>query len=107
MLPSRIKYADEKVQKEFERLKEKNPELYKWINNAMDILEEDAHSGIQIQKRLIPYEYIKKYSVDNLWKYNLPKGWRLIYFIGHEEIVVICIILEWFDHKRYERRFRY
>jgi len=24
---------------------------------------------------------LKKYGVDNLWKYDLPKGWRLLYFI--------------------------
>ena len=69
----------------------------------MDNVEEDAFCGIQIPKRLIP----KEYAVKNLWKYDLPKGWRLLYSIVNEEIVVISIIIEWFDHKSYEKRFKY
>lgn len=37
----------------------------------------------------------KKYGVDNLWKYDLPKGWRLLYSVRGNEIIVISIILEW------------
>ena len=52
-------------------------------------------------------EYSSKYKVKNLWKYDLPKGWRLIYSIANSEIVVVSLILEWFDHKEYERKFKY
>ena len=45
--------------------------------------------------------------MKNLWKYDLPKGWRLIYSIVNDEIVVVSLILEWFDHKEYERKFKY
>ncbi len=37
----------------------------------------------------------------------MPKGWRLIYSIGREEIKVISLILEWLTHKEYEKRFKY
>lgn len=30
-----------------------------------------------------------------------------MYSIVNEELVVVSIILEWFDHKGYERRFGY
>jgi len=50
---------------------------------------------------------LKKYNVDNLWKYDLPKGWRLLYSVRRNEIIVISIILEWLSHKEYERRLRY
>ena len=57
---------------------------------------------------LIPKEYFRKYGkLDNLWKYNLPNAWRLIYTIKTEEVVVLSVILEWMDHKNYERRFKY
>ncbi len=69
--------------------------------------EENAFCGIQIPKRLIPKVYIKKYGIDNLWKYDLPKGWRLIYSVAGDGILIISIIIEWFDHKEYERRFKY
>ena len=45
--------------------------------------------------------------MDNLWKYDLPKGWRLLYSVRGNEIIVISIILEWLSHKEYERRLGY
>jgi Txe/YoeB family toxin of Txe-Axe toxin-antitoxin module len=107
---SEIKFAEAKVKESFEKLKESKTEdkkLYEWINRALDDLEENAFCGTQIQKRLIPKIYIERYQIDNLWKYDLPKGWRLIYTIANNEINVLSIILEWFDHKEYERRFCY
>jgi len=56
---------------------------------------------------LIPLRYIKKYEVKNLWKYNLSKGWRLLYSIESEELIIVSIILEWLNHKEYEKRFKY
>jgi len=53
------------------------------------------------------FNRIKKYKISNLWKYDLTNGWRLIYTIESDEIRIISIILEWFDHKNYEKRFGY
>jgi len=109
-MKSIIKYAEEKVKLNFMELKNSKTEdkkLYKWINRAMDDLEENAFCGVQIQKRLIPKVYIEKYKIDNLWKYDLPKGWRLIYSVANGEIKILSIILEWMSHKDYERRFKY
>ena len=65
-------------------------------------------SGIQIPKRLFPKEYVRKYGINNLWKYDLPRGWRLMYTVTAEnEVDLISAILEWFDHKDYEMRFKY
>lgn len=109
-LPSEIRFADKNVQDAFYKLEngddsEKN--LYKFINQALDNIEENAFCGIQIPKKLIPKEYSSKYGVKNLWKYDLPKGWRLIYSIISDEVVVVSLVLEWFNHKEYERKFRY
>ena len=46
--------------------------LYRWLLRAFLDMEADAFCGIQIPKRLIPKEYLQKYRVHNLWKYNLP-----------------------------------
>ena len=105
-----IKFADEKVQKNFEELKSsrtENKKLYKWICRAFEDLEENAFCGIQISKKLIPEVYLEKYDIDNLWKYNLPNAWRLLYSIKNGEIKILSIILEWMSHKDYERRFKY
>lgn len=109
-LPSRVKFADEGVKRAYyslEKVDTAERELFKRLTRAFSDLEENAFCGIQIQKRLIPRSYLKKYCVDNLWKYDLPKGWRLLYSVRRNEIIVISIILEWLPHKEYERRFGY
>jgi len=107
MKPSKVKFISEKLEKDFESLSEQDP-IKKSIKRALKDLKINAFSGIQIPKKLFPKEYIQKYNINNLWKYDLPQGWRLIYTITREnEIEIICAILEWMDHKNYERRFKY
>ena len=109
-LPSEIRFADEKIKEAFYKLENgdyQGKELYKFINQAINNIELSAFCGIQIPKKLIPKIYEQKYNVTNLWKYDLPKGWRLIYSISRDEVMVISLILEWFDHKEYEKRFNY
>jgi hypothetical protein len=105
-----VKFADEKVKDAYRSLERGDAagrELFKRLAKAFNDLGENAFCGIQIQKRLIPEQCLKKYNVDNLWKYNLPRGWRLLYSVRRDEIIVISIILEWLPHKEYERRFGY
>ncbi len=73
----------------------------------METIEVNAFCGIQIPKHLIPKEYTKKYDIKNLWKYNLPNAWRLLYSVEGNNVKIISIILEWLDHKKYERRSKY
>lgn len=105
-----VAFIDEKTKKAFEELKKgkfEDSELYGFINRAIDDLKKDPMCGIRIPKKQIPKEYIKKYNVDNLRKYNLPGAWRLIYTIKADEVMILSIILEWMTHKEYERRFGY
>jgi len=106
-LPSTIRFADIKIKESFHSLEKDEKELYKSINQALDKIEKNAFSGIQISKKLIPQEYKQKFGIENLWKYNLLNGWRLMYSITSDEIIVLSLILEWFDHKEYERKFKY
>jgi len=109
-MKSEIKFAEAKIEKALQDLKDSKTEdkkLYKWICRAFGDLKENAFCGIQLPKRLIPRTYINKYGIDNLWKYDLPKGWRLIYSVANGQICILSIILEWMDHKNYERRFNY
>jgi len=102
-----VVFADEKVKEAYELLKRENPELHKFIERAIDDLKKDPSCGISIAKRLIPKTYIKRYGIDNLWKYDLPGAWRLLYSVIGDRIEIVSIILEWLDHKEYERRFGY
>lgn len=72
-LPSNIRFKEENLKEAFYKLEkgdESERQLFKFLNQAMDNIEENAFCGIQIPKRLIP----KEYDVKNLWKYDLPKG---------------------------------
>ena len=104
---SEVVFVNDKIEKEFNSL-EKNNEIRKWIERAIEDMKQNAFCGIQFPKKLIPKEYIQKYEINNLWKYDLPDGWRLVYSITTpNKVEILTIILEWFDHKEYERRFHY
>ena len=104
---SKVVFVSDRLEKDFHSLKDDDP-IKKAIIRAIIALRENAFSGIQVQKKLIPKEYITRYSANNLWKYDLPRGWRLMYTItADNEVDLISAILEWFDHKEYERRFKY
>jgi len=104
--PSEVVFANDKIEREFEKLKE-NDEIKKYIKRAIKDIKANAYCGIPIPKRLFPKEY-KKYKINNLWKYDMPDGWRLIYSITTpNKVEILAIILEWFNHKEYERRFKY
>ena len=98
--------GDKKLQKGFEEIIDK--QLKKQLEKALGNIKENPFCGIQIPKRLIPKEYIKRFGkLDNLWKYNLPDAWRLIYTVANDKVCVLSIVLEWMSHKDYERRFKY
>ena len=110
ILPSEIRFADEHIKNAFYTLEEGDPlekELFRFINQACDNIEKNAFCGIQIPKRLIPKEYFSKYGTTNLWKYDLPNAWRLMYTVRGGKAIVVSLILEWMTHKEYERRFNY
>ena len=109
-LPSTARFADDSLKKAFEQLKAAKGDekkLYEWLRRAFNDIEVNAFCGIQVPKKLIPKEYLQKYGVHNVWKHNLPNAWRLLYSVENQEIVVVSIILEWMNHKEYERKFKY
>ena len=108
--PIYVTFGDKKIEIDFESLKEgkvEDKQLYTSIDRAIIDLKNNPACGIKVPKNLWPKEYIKKYDITNLWKYDLPEGWRLVYTIQTNEIMILNVILEWFDHKEYERRFHY
>ena len=105
--PSKVKFISKKLEDSFNSLPDDDI-VKKAIIKAVKDLKLNAFAGIHVPKRLIPAEYIRKYSINNLWKYDMPNGWRLLYTITTEnEVELISAILEWFDHKEYERKFKY
>lgn len=109
-MKARVVLADETLKESLDKLKNAKTEdkkLYASVNRAFDDLGDDPFCGVQIPQNVIPQVYKRKYGIDNLWKYNLPNAWRLIYSVARDEVIVIAIILEWMDHTTYERKFEY
>ncbi len=108
--PVNVAFAEQKLEKEFGELetgKFQDMQLYQFISRAISDIKINPACGIKIPKNLWPKEYTQEYQITNLWKYDLPNAWRLIYTIKEDEVRILNIILEWFDHKEYERRFKY
>lgn len=108
---SEIVFSDARTKESYIKLctgRHEEKQLKEWLDKAFLELEKNAFCGIQIPKKQIPKEYLRKAgALDNLWKYNLPGAWRLIYTIKREKIIIFSIVLEWMNHKDYEKRFRY
>ncbi len=103
-----VVFADEKVKSAWIEINETNTELAKQLLRAKEDILENAFCGIQISKSKIPIEWIQKYQINNLWKYNLPNAWRLLYSITTpSKIEIISVFLDWMTHKEYERLFGY
>ncbi len=108
--PNYVTFITKNLEAEFEDLKEgkyEDKKLYDFINRAIGDLKQNSVCGIKVPKKLWPKLYVQSYGITNLWKYDLPNGWRMLYTIKTDEVMVLNIILEWFDHKEYEKRFNY
>jgi Txe/YoeB family toxin of Txe-Axe toxin-antitoxin module len=81
--------------------------LFRSINEEITLLREDPSYGIQVPKNLIPEEYILAYDADNLWKVNLSGYWRTIYTVNGKEVKVIAVVIDIFDHRDYNKKFKY
>ncbi|MFA5929602.1 MAG: type II toxin-antitoxin system RelE/ParE family toxin [Candidatus Micrarchaeia archaeon] len=81
--------------------------LLSLIDDAVKKLSSDREAGRKIPRTLWPGEYVQKYDVTNLWKYNLDSYWRLIYTITGTEIEMFLICLDFMPHPDYDRKFGY
>lgn len=85
----------------------KSESLSKNIQGVITSLKNDKVVGQRIKYKQIPKYYIKRHNVDNAFRIPLPEGWRLIYTITIFQGYRTAFLLELFDHKNYERRFKY
>lgn len=107
MKPEKVVFVDESLEKSFNELNEADP-IRKSLVRAISTLQEDAFSGRNVKKNLIPRSIIQKYGINNLWIYNLPDGWRMLYVLTpSKEVQIIAVILDWMSHKDYEKLFKF
>jgi len=104
--PSKIVFMNDALENAFSKLSDRDP-IKKALIRAIKNIKEDYQSGEYIPKNKIPVSYLKKYKIDNVRVYDLPFAWRLMYTItGSAEIGIISVILDWMNHKDYEKLFR-
>lgn len=106
----RVAFADKKLFESFNQLKSgrfEDKQLVKYLELTIDKLKHNPFYGLPIPRKLWPIEYLRNFGIDNLRKCNLPNGWRLIYTLKGNEVEIVSIVLEWFSHKSYEKRFGY
>ena len=104
-MESQVKFADAELKEAFEELEEVDPRLYKEIEKAMGDIRVNCFCGRNVKKYLIPKDLIAKFDIDNLWIYNLRADWRLIYSIANDQIEVLALVLDWMNHKDYDKLF--
>ncbi len=119
MKPVRVILLDE-AEKEFNRLNEivglqiknrkegtEEMQLLKSIKQKIDFVKVNPFYGDNIQKHLIPQEYILKYQVSNLFRVELSNFWRMIYTVKGNQAEIINFILDIVNHPTYDKKFGY
>ena len=106
MKPDKVVFVDAELEESFNELSNDDM-IKKGIIRAIKANHENFSFGRNVKKELIPKNLIEKYKLTNLWIYDLPDGWRLIYSVTSKEIEIIAAILDWMNHKDYERLFRF
>ena len=104
---SRVRFIDEELEKAFNALSDEDL-IKKALIRAIQNIKEDYQAGEYIPKNKVPEAYLKKYGINNVRVYDLPFAWRLMYTVtGSSEIGIISVILDWMNHKDYERLFKF
>lgn len=107
MKSNKVIFVDESLEDSFNNLDENDP-TKKAIARAIKNIKENCYCGRNVKKKLIPKKITEKYKINNLWIYNLPSSWRLLYALTTSgEIELIAVILDWMSHKDYERLFTF
>jgi len=103
-------FLKDNARKSFLKLKKKNDKESQSILSAFEriknILKENPQFGDPLPKQLIPKE-IKKQGIKNLYRVELSNYWRMIYTIEGNQLNILVFVLKIFDHKEYNKFFRY
>jgi len=110
MKPHKVIFIDKDLEITFNNLSEKDP-IKKGLIKAIKDIKENFFVGRLITKDTHNKNKIKKildkYEVNNIRIYNLPSYWRVLYSITKsEDLKIIAVILDWKDHKEYDRLFK-
>ena len=84
-----------------------NIQLLKSIERTKNNLKIDPQCGIHIPRKVISKSVVARYGTNRLWKIDLVGYWRLIYTLTGDEVKIVAFVLEFMDHKKYDKVFGY
>ncbi|MBT4174515.1 hypothetical protein HOC80_02895 [archaeon] len=110
---------DEEAEDKYQQLKNliiqgkvsKKKPTYSQLLNSIDLVLENLRFnpfyGDLIPRRYIPKKTIEKYGTDKIFRVELVGFWRLLYTLEGDEIKILIFVLEFTDHKDYNKIFQY
>lgn len=78
-------------------------QLLRSIKQKTEFIKSNPFYGNNINKDKIP----SSYNVQNLWRVELSRFWKMLYTIKGDQIEIICFILDIIDHNTYNKKFGY
>lgn len=101
--PSKVVFVDDELENAFNLLPAADP-LKKGIIKAIQDIRRDCNAGEIVKKdSVILKNYKKKYGIKNLRVYDLPLAYRLMYTVTPLDIEIVSAILNWKNHKDYDK----
>lgn len=82
-------------------------QLLKAIDREKNNLKINPQHGLHIPRKNISKAVASRYGTDRLWKIDLVGYWRLIYTITGDDVKIIAFVLEFMNHKEYDKIFGY
>jgi len=98
-------FENRRLEKMYEKYSKNDP-LRKKIDKIILEIKKNPAYGKQIPNNRLPKEYVKR-GFNNAFWVRINDSWRLIYSLTGDNVEIIAIILDYFDHKKYERKFKY
>lgn len=79
-------------------------QLLRSIKQKIEFIKVNPFYGDNIPKKILEQS---NYSVQNLWRVELSKFWRMLYTIKGDQIEIICFVLDIINHDEYNKKFKY
>ena len=84
---------------------DKKSAMYNVVQDVIRDLKNDNIRGEHIKRDIVPRHYTRKHDLNAVFKVDLPHYWRLIYGITAVHGKKKALLIELFDHERYNKRF--
>lgn len=95
------------LQSVFQKIK-LNKTHSKWLNDTKEVLSLNPYAGEKVTRRLTPRYYRYTFKVLFVYRYEAPQAHRFIYTLDTKKGEPVGVrIIDFLNHKEYERMFKY